>query len=266
MANKKCQKCGEDNPAEAVMCWACYTPLTAGAGASMGAGMGGATTMPRPGGPMGIPGAGVVDDGNRKKEIDPKLYLLGGLLVVGAFVGLFMSGVLGGSAPAAPPLIDVQTSSTERTFTTSGVSGPVVIPPPPAPPTNDNGQRPPPPQQSYTAIVAPNPKYTTATFGIVPAQPVGAEDAKNLARKARQDMAANGKWLNSQIFVFTDSASSTAFKQYMNARKGEPLGPNDYANLAGQDAWKGATLFYESRGNKEKTATPSANPRSWWTG
>ena len=31
MNNKtqKCPKCGEENPAEAVMCWACYTPLSA---------------------------------------------------------------------------------------------------------------------------------------------------------------------------------------------------------------------------------------------
>ena len=32
MNPKKCPKCGESNPPEAVMCWACYTPLSGSAG------------------------------------------------------------------------------------------------------------------------------------------------------------------------------------------------------------------------------------------
>ena len=270
MANKKCPKCGEDNPAEAVMCWACYTPLTAGAGASMGAGIGGAgaATMPRSG-PMGVPGAGVPNDGQRKKEVDPKLYLLGGLLVVGLIVGVLMSGILGSSAAPDSTLINVLPAApSDNGFgTRGGAAAPIQLPPPPAPSGGGGGggggqQQ----QPSYTAVVSPNPKYTTATFGIVPAQPVNAAGAANLARAARQDMAANGKWTNTQIFVFTDNNSATIFKQAMNARKGMPLGPNDFATMAVQGAWAGATLFYESRGNKEKTSSPAANPRSWWTG
>lgn len=267
MANKKCPKCGEDNPAEAVMCWACYTPLTASAGASMGAGIGGAgaATMPRTGGPMGVPGAGVADTG-QKKETDPKIFVLGGLLGVGALVALFMT--FSGSTPVDPPLVP---NTTDVPFPASG-------PPPPPPlqpvqqgssggtgPTNSGTGPSQPPPPSFTFITSPNPTLPTATFAIMPSQSgVSKEQAVNMARTARQQIAGNGKWTRMQIFVFADQASGQAFKEYMRSRRGAPLGSGDYASLAASNSWAGALAFYETAGKSGRVAYPSLNPRSWW--
>jgi hypothetical protein len=74
VASKKCPKCGEDNPAEAVMCWACYTPLSAAGGAPLGA-----TAAMSAGalaqGPMGKAGSGPtpVEGEKEKKPVDPKI-------------------------------------------------------------------------------------------------------------------------------------------------------------------------------------------------
>ncbi|RYG70864.1 hypothetical protein EON80_06595 [bacterium] len=69
MASKKCPKCGEDNPAEAVMCWACYTPLSGGpaVGSMSTATASLAAKGPVGKGPVGVPG--VEEDSGKKASI-----------------------------------------------------------------------------------------------------------------------------------------------------------------------------------------------------
>ncbi|BCM92233.1 hypothetical protein IAD21_04112 [Abditibacteriota bacterium] len=254
------------------MCWACYTPLTAGAGAAMGAGVGmggaGAATLPRAGGPMGVPGA--IDDGGGKKEIDPKLFFVGGGLLLALIIGLFTTGAIGGGGgvsgdPEATPF-DPPPMNPGGIPPGPGV-GPIQQASVPSQPTNTGGQVVPPPGPAYTVIVSPNPKYATAAFAIAPSTPgVSSQQALNLARQARQSMAANGKWTKYQIAVFTTSDSAQSFKQYMNQRRGAPLTGGDYAMLAGQNAWASCTVFYDTGGGKERTTYPSQNPKAWWGG
>lgn len=92
MASKKCPKCGEDNPAEAVMCWACYTPLSGSA--PLGAGLTGAAgTLPKgAGSPVGVP----LTEEPAKKGLDPKAIGIGAFLLVGVIAAVMMSGMMGG--------------------------------------------------------------------------------------------------------------------------------------------------------------------------
>ncbi len=271
MANKKCPKCGEDNPAEAVMCWACYTPLTAGASAG--------ATAPRTGvapkavgGKAGAPGA---KDDEEKKKTDPKVFVVGGVLAVGAVAALFMSGMLGGSSAAEPGAVTTPPKVTVNpgpSGFTGGGGTTTVGPPPPPPPGGSNaspggsgGGAPPPP--SYAMLGLPSPRFKTATFGIAPSQPVGSpQEAFNLAETARQQLSGNGKWSNMQIFVFADADAGQTFNKYMTKRRGQPLTSGDYSVLAQQNAWDKATIFYEVVGKEGHVSYPSQHPSNWWTG
>lgn len=272
MANKKCPKCGEDNPAEAVMCWACYTPLTAGAGAAMGAGVGmggaGAATLPRPGGPMGAP---VPTDAGEKKQIDPKIFLVCGLFLVGGVIALFTTGIIS----SGPPPMDMAstTTTTDTDFGARPGSGGTTVSvgpiQPPPPPTGGGGGEiggpVAPPAPSFSMVVSPNPRFSTATFGIAPSSPnASPQQALNLAKSARQSVLNGSKWKNAQIVVFRDAASASTFRSYMGQRRGEPINGNDFAALAGQGAWAGALVYYETRGSAGKVYYPSANPTHWW--
>lgn len=272
MANKKCPKCGEDNPAEAVMCWACYTPLTASAGAAMGAGPGmgggGTATMQRAGTAI-IPGA---DDGAAKKQIDPRIFFVaGGLLLAGLLVaftqGMFSGGGgdgmtvdSGGSNTAAPSTPSNFRSIPGTTVSTGSPGASQGTAPNTDAPVSA-------PTQPWTMVVSPSPRFTTATFAIAPSQPgISPEDAKTMARNARQQYISNGKWTSMQIVVFSTADSGQTFKQYMSERKGQPLGPNDYASLAQSGAWNNAVVYYETINNGERARFPSKNPTNWWSG
>ena len=251
------------------MCWACYTPLTAGA--SMGATAPRAGAAPKAGG--GKPGA---KEDEEKKKVDPKIFVVGGVLAVGAIAALFMSGIFGGSGSTDSGGIvsagKVAVSNTGNGFTAgSGGGAPVSPPPPPPPPSGGGGgggggtSAPPPP--SYSMIGSPSPRFSTATFGIAPSQPVAsAQEAYNLAETARQQLARNGKWTGMQIVVFTDTTSGQAFNDYMTKRRGQPLASGDYSALAQQNAWQNATIFYEVVGSKAHVSYPSKNPEGWWGG
>ncbi|RYX81580.1 hypothetical protein EON83_23315 [bacterium] len=272
MANKKCPKCGEDNPAEAVMCWACYTPLTAGGGAAMGAGPGlgggGTATLPRPGTAVGVPGV----EAAAKKEIDPKLFFVGGGLLLAAVIALFTTGIIGGSSntPYVDPSAPSDTGAVSSGFNSDrGAVGPIQSAPPAAPPSppsaptgNDNVAPPPP---SFSMVVSPNPRFATAAFAIAPAQPgVTPDQAANLARQARQQMAANGRWTKTQIVVFNTADSGQSFRQFMSQRRGAPLSGSDFLTLSNQGVWDNAVIFYETQGKSEKVSQPSKNPKGWW--
>lgn len=252
------------------MCWACYTPLTATAGAAMnvGTGMGGAgaATMPRPGGPMNVPGA---DDGAAKKQIDPKLFFVGGGLLLAAIIALFTTGVLGGGAAPVVEIPQGVDPPGRTAFSTTGSSNPIPqtgtsiglgsngTSNTGSTQTTDTGP-------TFIPLTSPNPQYATATFAIASSQPgisVGA--AEGLARKARQQMVTNGKWKNSQIAVFDTAESAQAFRQYVNQRRGAPLSAGDYQAL-GAGTWSKVPVFYETRAGSEKVSHPSQTPNGWW--
>lgn len=114
-------------------------------------------------------------------------------------------------------------------------------------------------------VVAPSPRYTTATFAIAPAQPgISQGDAVTMARNARQQYLSSGKWTSMQIVVFATAEGGQGFKQYMSDRKGQSLNRNDYAVLAQSGSWNNAVVFYESVGNSEKPYYPSKSPNNWW--
>lgn len=255
------------------MCWACYTPLTAGAGAAMSAGVpGGATTFPRSGTMPGAgPGAGAgpapAGEGEKKK-VDPRLFLIGGGLLFAGFVTAYNSGMIGGSTPAISPIdapLNVATSSGfPGTISSSSVPPPPPVPPP-APSAPQDPQRPllPPPADAYTVFVPPSTHYTTATLAITPNAPLTSNGAAvSLAKKARLNLQQSRRWTNFQIVVYSDgkSAGAGAFQQYMNDRRGAPLNPQNYSELASKNAWSGAVIYYESMGGSEHVFQPSGSP------
>lgn len=262
MANKKCPKCGEDNPAEAVMCWACYTPLSGAAPLTASAAAIPATAGAA--GKIGAPGVDVSD--NEKKGIDPKAIGIGAVLLIGLAIAGFVTFGMGsggggdeatptdpvpagdpGPGAGAPPPPPVA-SGPPPVFTPSGGGAPVAAVPLP-----------------FTTVVQPNPAYATGTVGIIsnnanlsPTQAIG------LAKSARQQFMANGRWKNMQIAVFTNPTSAKAFQTYQASRKGQKLESNDYQTLASQGVWSGAAAFYETIGRSEYPYYPSRNPTAWW--
>ena len=262
MASKKCPKCGEDNPAEAVMCWACYTPLTGNApipgamgNGAVRPGAGAATGKP---GPIGAP----TEEEGSKKPIDPKLFVVGGLLVL----GLVIAGVMnfsGGSSSTDDPTPTNPVNPDGGGTTAGAPAPPAPAPAPPSIPSDPNAAAVAPAALPYNVIVPPNPQYATGTMGILATQAnISPGQAASLAKFARNQFARNGKWTGMQIAVFSNSDSARQFAAYQAKRKGAPLKAGDYQQLSG--VWSGAPAFYESSGKRESVAYPSRNPNAWW--
>jgi hypothetical protein len=264
VASKKCPKCGEDNPAEAVMCWACYTPLSGGpavggintAAAALGA------KGPIGKGPAGVP---VVEEESGKKGIDPKLIGVGAFLLIAGVVAF---------------LVNTSMSSTGSTTDFTNVDPPAVDPGRPsgpsapagqAPPTmgtnnnQSNNTVPPPVPLQFRTVTSPNPRYATGTVGILIAADK-SNQAAGFARYAKDQLARNGKWRNFQVCVFTDQGTANQFKSYQAPRKGEPLQPADFAKLASSGVWNNTPVFYESKGKVDRVLYPSKSPNGFWSG
>jgi len=253
------------------MCWACYTPLTAGAGANMTPGAGsGATTLPRGGARPGM----AQPEEKEKKKLDPRLFFVGGGLLVAGVIVAFTTGLFGGGSGGdvgAPP-VDPTASTNGRpasfpTRPTMG-SGPVSVIGPPSGPSTSSG-----PSSSsipaqpapYSVVVSPNPRFATAVQAITPTNQISSNgEAAGLAKAARQNLQKSGKWTSTQIVVFTDRQSAGAFQQYMNDRRGAPLNDDNYQELSDLKAWAGAAVYYTSTGNSEHVDYPSQNPTGWW--
>jgi hypothetical protein len=261
VANKKCPKCGEDNPAEAVMCWACYTPLSGAAPLTAGA-----AALPATAGAPGQIGAPGVDVGSEKKGLDPKAIGIGAVLLVGLAVAGFVTFGMGGGTT------DTGTMDTPTVVGETNGGGAVPAPQPPAAtgpavpmPAPGAGAQPvaavPLPFQT---VSQPNPNSKTGTVGIIANEPnLAPAKAIGLAKAARQQYAAGGRWQNMQVAVFSNAASAKAFQTYQAGRKNAPLGPNDYQSM-GAAVWSGASAFYETVGRTEYSYYPSRNPTAWW--
>lgn len=261
MNQKKCPKCGEMNPGEAVMCWACYTPLT---GAAVGAGAGG-------GGTAAVSTPGVIahdDDGGQKKAIPPwqmGAVGVGLLLLLGVGAKTMMGGGGGGDG-----------GDGGDGGTTNGVQRPLDRPDRPngpvnVPSTNPNGPIGPstttvdPKPLPFTMAVPPNPASAWGVMAIVPTDSnIGATRAASLASFAAKMQARSGKWAAMHVYVFQDMASANMFKQYQVPRRSEALTAGDYNQLI--NLWPHCLARYEVNGGRESILYPSNAPNGWWAG
>ena len=268
MAQKKCPKCGEDNPAEAVMCWACYTPLSGapavGAGAVAAAGGGLAAKGPI-GSPLGAPSGS--EGAGEKKKLDPKTIGVAAFMVVGILVAFLANGGMsgGGSGEEETPAAEDKPADPNPGGGAAPTGG--VAPPPFTAAPGGGGQAPPAPiPLPFQTVVPPNPKYKTGTMGIKVTGngALSPGQAAGFAKFARNQFARNGNWTDMQICVFSDDKTADAFKAYQGARRGAPLTNADYAQLAARGVWNNSPAFLEARGKKELVYTPSLNPSGWW--
>lgn len=253
MNKKKCPKCGEENPTEAVMCWACYTPLS---GESNGAGS--------------TPGRAeaATDSGEEKKKIPPwQMAVIGAALLGGVFLGVRTM------MPAPSDAEEEETSTTETTggTTTPDASGPgPSAPPAPAPsaPPPAGTAVPAPQEAPFTVVVPPNPRLSVATMAIVPTDGTATgPQAAALASYTRRQFKGNTKqWRSLYIYVFSDAQSAQYFAEYMKRRKGAALAASDFSYLS--NLWGSVLTRYEYTTYKgkrvERALYPSKNPNGWW--
>lgn len=257
MASKQCPKCGEDNPAEAVMCWACYTPLSGAAGA----GANGAASKTG-----GQPGAPVIEEAPAKKSVDPKTIVVAALLLVGIAVAF-----LANSGGSKPPEEDPATNAAPQEAP-AATAPPASVAAPPLPPLLPMPAGPPPVPPPdvpirFTLITQPNARYFNCTMGILVSPTLSPLQAASAAKAAKNQLTRNnGRWNRFQIVVFADKPTAKLFKAYQRPRRGLPLGDADYRQLAVQGVWANCPVFLEAGGKKENFHYPSRNANSWWLG
>lgn len=256
MNQKKCPKCGENNPAEAVMCWACYTPLSGGATVAAGA-------------TMAAPGAAVAgNQEGEKKAVAP--------WQIGLVVGVLLLGLgYGGYSMMGSPTEDVtiRGNATDDVGRGPGPGADNYGPGPsgPAPPAfnPDPGGVSGAPIAAipipYEMVSAPNVNTAWGVAAIVPNKPgTSPSAAASLAKFARTNQFNNVKsWQGMQIFVFQDRESAQLFNEYQVQRSAARMEPGDYAQLG--NIWPKCLAVYEFRnGGGEKVMRPSTNPNNWW--
>lgn len=251
MNQKKCPKCGELNPPEAVMCWACYTPLSGDGGS--------AAAAPRP----------AVQSEEREKpgfatwQIGLVVVVLLGAIGFGAKTFLGSSSEEDGDmpAPTAPdrpgPRNNIGGNNNTNTNFNSSIPSPSPGTQPVQPATPQTG--------SYSVVASPNPKYTWGVIGIVPSDPNTTTDqAAQMAAGMRQKMMSNNKkWAKLHIYVFKDRQTGNTFRKYQTGRKGAPLDGPDYQNLSG-NVWPNTLIRYEYDRGVEGVQIPQQNPTAWW--
>ncbi|HEX8550735.1 MAG TPA: hypothetical protein VF681_04190 [Abditibacteriaceae bacterium] len=241
------------NPPEAVMCWACYTPLTGGA-ATAPASAPNSGPMVSSGGELGL-----------KKPIPPaQLAVLGVALLLA--LGFGAKTFMGGSTEEGPlqPTVPTGGSDNFPTPPQGNVPPPPVVPAVPPP---GGGDVPQPPQQPppFSVVAPPNFGYSVGTLGILLTNPnTTSRQAASYAAYARQQMMRNKQWAVLHIYVFTDRESGVAFQQYQARRKSAPLEARDFAALA--NLWPRVLVRYEYNRGAEGILLPSRSPGNWWTG
>lgn len=252
MENKKrCPKCGEENPPEAVMCWACYTPLSAAASAGAGAG---ATKR------QAKSSAQTIDDdeGESKQAAQPWQIAV---IAIGLMFMLFWVGknfLPSGSSsddipPAVAPLMDPGGSTAPAPATQTST-----------PSTSSNISAVAPQKLPFTIAVSPNPNITVGTMAIVPTNPnISTAQAASLASFTRSQFTQMKRWNKLYIYVFRDQQSAKRFASYQRDRRGAPLNGDDYRNLT--SLWGSALSCYEYNNGSEHVYTPTNNPSGWWS-
>lgn len=251
LVNKKqCPKCGEENPPEAVMCWACYTPLS-------GSGAVGGTTAAAGG------GAAATHEEGEKKKIPPwQLGVIGVglLLAVGIGVRSMMpaSSSDGGDMGAIPPAEGIDPAGVPP-----GGGGGDGGPAPSPGSGNSGGSSITPKEAPFKIVVPPNPRLSTATMAIVTTDGnASGPQAASYAAYVRRQLIGSNRWAKIYIYVFSDEKSAQAFADFMKQRRGAELSGGDYASLS--SLWGSALARYEYSGGKERVLYPSKNPSGWW--
>lgn len=262
MNQKKCPKCGEMNPGEAVMCWACYTPLAGGAGGAVAGadGAGGTAAMSTP---------TIISDEGEKKPVEKwQIALIGVALLLGVGFGVrsMIGGETGGDdgtgtadnmgtitttvvdpgnggAPVAPP-----SPGTTTTVPNPGMGGGGPVAPEPAP---------------YTVVSPANPQSDWGVLGIVPTVPnITPQRAASLAAAAYKQFKNNG-WKAMHIYVFADNQAGQVFSDFQLPRRSAALGAGDYGQLT--QLWPRCLVRYEVNGPRARVHYPSKQPNSWWS-
>jgi hypothetical protein len=262
-AQKQCPKCGEKNPAEAVMCWACYTSLTGGStGAAALAGAGGGAI----GGAIG--GATPVTDSGEKKSIDPKqLAIVGvGLLVALGFGVKTMMGSgddtgggdLNGNGPVVERPAPVAKAQTPPVIPVNGVQ----VPLPPVTSAQNGGNNV--PAQYYRTVVSPDPKQKWGTMVIVPTEKADEAQARSYALLAKQNMDNIKKFPALEIFVINDNEAAVTLRRYHNRNHAAPLTETDFKDPELSNVWKNTIVRYMWNGGHQTFTYPSKNPDNFW--
>jgi hypothetical protein len=249
---KKCPKCGEMNPAEAVMCWACYAPLSGSAVA------GGGTAVASP-----QVASHREERGKKAIPVWQLGVLGGGLLLALGFGAMQMMG-----GPSDPEVLVPNVTVEGGTY--SGSGGPSTAPgannaPPPIT-SLETGGAPitiEPKPAPYVMVSPPNPDTASkwGVMAIVPTQDAAPQRAAQLASFAGRQYRG-GQWGGLHIYVFRDRQSAQAFADYQVDRRSEVLGQSDYTALA--NLWPNCLARYEMKNGRESVKFPSRTPNSWW--
>ncbi|MDQ3813224.1 MAG: zinc finger Ran-binding domain-containing protein [Armatimonadota bacterium] len=272
---KKCPKCGEDNPAEAVMCWACYTPLTGAAAAAPAVAAGGPGLKP-PGAPgvagvAGAPGAPgapglTVEEGEAKKAVQPwQLAIIGVVLLIVLGVGGMMMMGGGGGGGEAEPTENIGKPASPGKQPPSTGSGPAAaapaIPAGPLPQPGGPGGNVTPKAFPYSMVAPPNSELDFATMGIVATeQDVSEREAKQLALFAGEQIKKVKGWRGMDIYVFNDTQAAQVFANYQNEKRGFPLDAAGYNDPNLTAVWPKVMARYYVRGTSARWLKPNVNP------
>lgn len=252
---KKCPKCGEENPAEAVMCWACYTPLSGSSAAS-----------PAGAAPGGRSAPAATANADEKPKIPPWQ-----LAVIG--IGVLLAAGLGVRTLMPADSEDTEDDSTPPAAATANDPQPGAPPPAPeavvsAAPQGGGAVVVTPTEAPFTIVVPPNPKLSVATMAIVPTDNTtsGPMAASYAAYVRRQYSAQAKNWSTLYIYVFSDAQSAQYFANLMKRRRGAALTESDMSSLS--TLWSSTLARYEystERGKRvERVQYPSKNPSGWW--
>ena len=264
MNQKKCPKCGESNPPEAVMCWACYTPLTGGAAGAGSVAAATATAGARPQ-TSSRPDTARDEDDN-KTGIAP--WQIGAVVVALLLAGGFAFMLTRGSSSDSAGVVSNTGSAYPRPDTgqvrlpgvvpRGGASSSGAMPMTNLPKTAPN-------QASYTVTTPPARGASWATIGIMPTTSVTPDQAKALALIARQRLSLGRSFQGVYVYVFRTRAAASTFQQFQISRGGAPLTGGDYSTLS--DIWPDTLLRYEyNAGNKsEDVRQPATDGSGWWS-
>jgi hypothetical protein len=244
------------NPGEAVMCWACYTPLAGGAGGAV-AGAGGAG-----GGTAAMSTPAMISDEGEKKPVEKwQIALIGVALLLG--VGFGVRSMMGGDPTVEElPLTAPQPGA-------GNTLPPVNTPPVTSPEASGggpitSGPVPPPEPVPFTMVSAPNASQPWSVMAIVPTDPrTTPQRAVGLARFVRSAMGV-AKNKPMQIYVLSDRQAGSVFNEFQIQRRQSALGAAEYSQLAQTQLWSRCLAFYEVNGGRERFLYPSRSPGNWW--
>lgn len=241
MNAKKCPKCGENNPAQAVMCWACYSPFMAASADGLA--------------PVGSAVPVAADDGSSSGPSVPAwaYMLIGTVLTIVVFMGA--KYVVSGGTEVNPIVPDTPTTSTNPPGTVNTPRSPDSGPSTP-------GQA---PEIPFNLMVSPNEQAPVGVLAIVPKQQVSPTQAANVARFA-SNLWGQGKghqWSRLQVYVFNDVETGNHFKDMQVRRKNWPLGADDFNSIP--EVWPNTeAVCVFDRGRLAKVVYPQRDPYNFW--